>query len=31
MDLALAAWRATNAAGRKALREQLKAIVAQST
>jgi hypothetical protein len=31
MDLALNAWRATNAAGRKALREQLKAIVAQST
>jgi hypothetical protein len=26
MDLALAAWRATNSAGRKALREQLKAV-----
>lgn len=30
MDLALAAYRATNAAGRKALREHLKAIVSAS-
>ncbi len=29
LELALAAWRATNSAGRKALREQLKAVVAQ--
>jgi hypothetical protein len=31
MDLALAAWRATNSAGRKALREQLKAVVAAAS
>jgi hypothetical protein len=30
LDLALAAWRATNSAGRKALREQLKALVDSS-
>jgi hypothetical protein len=30
MELALAAWRATNSAGRKALREQLKALVGNS-
>lgn len=29
LELALAAWRATNSAGRKALREQLKTIVAK--
>jgi len=31
MALALAAWRATNSAGRKALREQLKALVGNSS
>lgn len=31
MELALAAWRATNSAGRKALREQLKAVVAAAS
>jgi hypothetical protein len=30
LELALAAWRATNSAGRKALREQLKAVVGNS-
>lgn len=30
LELALAAWRATNAAGRKQLREQLKAVVANA-
>jgi hypothetical protein len=30
LELALAAWRATNSAGRKALREQLKAIIANA-
>ena len=30
LELALAAWRATNSAGRKALREQLKLIVGNS-
>ncbi|WP_372526400.1 hypothetical protein [Piscinibacter sp.] len=31
LELALAAWRATNSAGRKALREQLRTIAAQSS
>lgn len=31
LELALAAWRATNSAGRKALREQLKALVGNSS
>lgn len=30
LELALAAWRATNSSGRKALREQLKAVLANS-
>jgi hypothetical protein len=31
LELALAAWRSTNSAGRKALREHMKAIVANAT